>query len=201
MSNPFALDAPATAPAPPATATAPGSVPASPPPASPALPAEADPFDNPAPQAAKGPRIRDMYGRLLLIIPHKLEEQVKSRFTDKDGNIQYEDKMTADVIVLDGGPIHYGGKPEKVPPIPHNKTADVPLKNARMLISLAGLVSQCREALAKKLTTGQPGMVLGRLSVGEARGDNNAPYLLALPTDADRDVARAYLKTVDPFAP
>ena len=193
MSNPFALDAPApaTAPAAPAPATAPA----------PTIPApsatEDDPFDAPAPQRPRGPRLQEMYGRLLLIIPHRLEEGVPNRL-GKAGDTQ--DRMTADVIVLDGGPISYGGKPEKLPPIPHDKVGTVPYRQEKMFISAVGLISQCREALAKKVTQGRPGMVLGRLMTGQATGDQNAPYLLVPATDADRAIGRAYLVNIDPFA-
>lgn len=201
MTNPFALDTPATA----GTSTATLPQPTQPVPAQPTVPTQpnpaaaggGDPFDGPAPQEARGPRLRDMYGRLLLIIPLKLEEGIPNRL-GKPGDTQ--DRMTADVVVLDGGTIHYGGKPEKIPSIPHTKASEVPLKNARMFISSVGLISQCRQALAKKVTTGQPGMVLGRLNVGEAKGDQAPPYLLTSPTDADKVIARQYLANVDPFA-
>lgn len=202
MSNPFALDTPAATPAA-DTATAPATAPvASTPvaqPAAPAQPAAAgdDPFSDPAPREARGPRLRDMYGRLLLLIPHKLEEGIPNRL-GKPGETQ--DRMTADVVILDGGPLMYGGAPEKIPAVPHTQLAEIPHKNARMFISSAGLISQCREALAKKVTTGVPGMVLGRLAVGEAKGDQNPPYLLTPATDADKALARTYLANVDPFA-
>jgi len=200
VTNPFALPtetAPVTAPN---GMAAPAPVP---PPAVPAAPAYApggeDPFSAPAPQQPKGPRIRDMYGRLLLVIPQRLEKDVTSQFKDKDGNRQVQDRMTADVICLDGGPIAYGGRPETVGGPPHDKTAQVPHRNVAQYISNAGLISQCRDALAKRLA-GKPGMVLGRLQVGEAKGNNNPPYLLAEPTEADKQLARQYLATVDPFA-
>jgi hypothetical protein len=192
MTNPFALDtAPAAAPAPVAPAPAPATV------AAPAPTATTDdPFDAPAPQQARGPRIRDLYGRLLLIVPKKLEENLPNRL--KAGTFQ--DRLTADVIVLDGGPIQFGGKPEAVPPVPHDKTAQVPHKTVGQYISNVGLISQCRVALAKR-AQGQPGMVLGRLGVGKAGEDGqNPPYVLSLPTEEDKQTARAYLAQVDPFA-
>lgn len=186
MTNPFALDTP---PAPPTASPAPPAAPMPP-----VQPGGDDPFAGPAPQQARGPRVRDLYGRLLLLVPHKLET-VPNRL--RPGEMQ--DRMTADVIVLDGGPIPFGGRPEATPPVPHNQTAQLPHKNARMYLSQAGLISQCRDALAKRLM-GQPGMVLGRLAVGEAKGDQNAPYLLTPPTEADKNAARQYLAAVDPFA-
>ncbi|MBB4689802.1 hypothetical protein [Amycolatopsis jiangsuensis] len=208
MTNPFAFGN-ATAPAP--TASAPAQPPASAPVAAPATlaidtpptapaaaptPAGDDPFSAPAPQAARGPRVRDMYGRLLLVIPHKLEEDLPNRL--QPGTTQ--DRLTADVIILDGGEIQYGGKPEATPPVPHTKTVATPFKSERMFLSQRGLISQCREALAKRLQ-GQPGMVLGRLTTGEAKeAGQNAPFLLSPPTDEDKALARQYLAQVDPFA-
>lgn len=199
MTNPFALDTPAPAIAAPFT---PAAAPVAPVAMAPVAPVAQpyggdDPFSGPAPQAPRGPRLRDMYGRLILLVPHKLEEGIPNRLGPA-GSVQ--DRLTADVVVLDGGPIAFGGAPEKVPPRPHDKSAAVPHKNARMFISSVGLISQCREAIAKKVTQGQPGMVLGRLGVGEAKGEQAPPYLLTPPTDADKAVARQYLANVDPFA-
>ena len=206
--NPFALDTPPTAvPAPtpvPAAAPAPASTqqpaafsnpPIAPPVAPPADPfTSGDPFSGPAPQASR-PRVRDMVGRLLLVIPHKVETVPNRK---QPGETQ--ERMTADVVVLDGGPLAYGGAPEKLPSIPHDKTAQVPYRVDRLFISSAGLVSQSRQALAKRLQ-GQPGMVLGRLGTGEAKSaDYSPPYLLSMPTEQDKQIARQYLAGVDPFA-
>jgi hypothetical protein len=192
--NPFALDTPLAAAAGMATPS-PAAAPATPAADPWSAPAGDDPFSGPAPQQARGPRLRDLYGRLLLIIPFKVET-VPNRLA-KDGSTQ--DRMTADVIVLDGGTIHFGGAPEKIPAVPHTKVAEPPHKSDRMFVSSVGLISQCREALAKR-AQGQPGMVLGRLAVGEAKGDQAPPYLLTPPTDADKVLARQYLAKVDPFA-
>jgi hypothetical protein len=202
MTNPFALDTPAP-PTPPSVTTdlrgaglvASADTPPRPA-APPAQPIDDDPFSGPALQEARGPRIRDCYNRLLLIVPHKLEEGIPNRLQPG----QTQDRMTADVVVLDGGPINYGGKPEATPSVPHNKVAGTPHKTNRMFISQVGIISQCREALARR-AQGKPGMVLGRLSVGEApKPGQNPPYLLQPPTDADKTIARSYLATVDPFA-
>lgn len=210
MTNPFALATPPAAAAPAAQpnpfaaaqptpgASAPATV-APQPFASPAIAQTApgdDPFSAPAPQAPRGPRLRDLYGRLLLLVPVKLEQGVPNRL--QAGTTQ--DRMTADVIVLDGGPIAFGGKPEAVPSVPHDKTAQVPHKTPGQYISSSGLISQCREALAKR-AQGQPGMVLGRLGVGTKKEEGqSAPWLLSIPTDADKALARQYLAQVDPFA-
>lgn len=185
--------------APAAAAPAPAATPAQPqqqaaPPAQPAAGGD-DPFSAPAPQSSR-PRVRDLYGRLLLVIPHKLEEGIPNRL--QPGTTQ--DRMTADVIVLDGGTLHYGGRPEATPPTQHTKQVEVPHKIDRLFLSQAGLISQCRDALAKRLRN-EPGMVLGRLATGEAKeGGQNPPYLLTPPTEDEKNVARQYLATVDPFA-
>jgi hypothetical protein len=193
MTNPFALNTPAA----PTTTTTAAPVAA---PAQVSTPAPdpfgngEDPFSGPAPQRPRGPRLREMHGRLLLIVPKKVETVPNNK---RPGETQ--ERMTADVVVLDGGTIIYGGRPEAIPAIAHDKQAEVPLRSEAMFISSVGLVSQCREALAKR-AQGKPGMVLGRLSVGEAKGDNNPPYLLTQYTEADKAIARQYLAQVDPFA-
>jgi hypothetical protein len=202
MTNPFAMDTPAPA-GNTATATlAPLAQPAAPVSPAPAAPqgdpfAGGDPFSGPAPQQARGPRLRDLYGRLLLLVPKKLETGVPNRL-GKPGDTQ--DRMTTDVIVLDGGPINYGGRPEATPPVAHDKVAQVPHRTADMFVSSKGLISQSRDALAKR-AQGQPGMVLGRLTVGEAKEQGqSAPWLLTPPTEDDKNIARRYLASVDPFA-
>ena len=198
MTNPFAPAAAAQpagnpfAAAAPAAPVAPRDMPQAAPPAL----ADGDPFSGPAPQAARGPRLRDLYGRLLLIVPTKLEEGLPDRLNPG----QTKDRMTADVIVLDGGPINYGGAPEKTPPMPHDKTAQVPHRTARQYIGQAGIISQSRVALANR-AAGKPGMVLGRLGVGEQSDPTKSPpFILSQPTEEDKQIARAYLATVDPFA-
>jgi hypothetical protein len=186
--NPYAMPAAA-----PAVVTAP--VQQSTPTPAPA-PASGDPFGDPAPQAPRGPRLQEMAGRLILITP-KLTERVLSSDPKRAG--EYDTRMTADVVILDGGPCAYGGKPEGRPPTAHTQTAQIPHRNRDMYISSVGLVSQCREALERR-QRGEPGMVLGRLGYGEAkRADYSAPWLLSAATDADKAIARAYLATVDPF--
>jgi hypothetical protein len=194
--------APAAAPAPAPAAPAPAGIdwsrvgaPATAPTTAPA-PAGGDPFGDPAPREARGPRLQEMAGRLILITP-KLTERVLSRDPKRAG--EYETRMTADVVILDGGPCAYGGKPEGRPPTPHDKVAQLPHRNRDMYISSVGLVSQCREALEKR-QRGEAGMVLGRLGYGEQSDPTKAaPWLLMAATDADKTLARAYLATVDPF--
>lgn len=157
-----------------------------------------DPFDDPAPPRPKGPRLDEMYGRLLIIIPKGMD---RGKSTEADGTTSTYDRMTADVIVLDGPPMEYGGKPNGRPPTPHDKVAQIPHREIGMYISAKALISQARVAWEKR-QRGEPGMVLGRLGYGEQPADPKmqAPWLLATATDADKALARRYLATIDPFA-
>lgn len=162
-------------------------------------PVGTDPFDDPAPPRPKGPRLDDMYGRLLIVIPKGMD---KATSTDDDGKKTEYDRMTADVIILDGpSPMPYGGQPNGRPPTPHDRVAPIPHREVGMYISAKAIISQSRDAWAKR-QAGQPGMVLGRLNYGEkpANPKMSAPWVLDKATDADRVIARAYLATIDPFA-
>lgn len=137
---------------------------------------------DPAKQAPKGPRLEDIYNRLIIIVPKRLEN-VPNRL--KPGTNQ--DRLTADIIVLDGGILHYGGNPTKLPPVPHDKFTDVPVKFTDVYISSVGLISQTREKLAERLAgrASFPG-VLGRLGVGEQKGDFKPPWLLYPVSEEER---------------
>lgn len=192
--------APAPLAVPPAQFTAPAPVQAAP---ATAPASSGDPFDDPAPQRPRGPRLRDMYGRLLIIIPKEIEKV--NRRDNKTGETKVQDRLTADVVVLDDGrggtlPIAFGGEPEKVGGRPHDQSAELPYRATGMYISAVGIISQCRDALASR-QAGNPRMVLGRLTVGEAKSnDVNPPYLLAVATPGDRAIALNYTRTIDPFA-
>lgn len=190
MTNPFALDTPPTAP----VQAAPVQQAA---PVAPAASYGDDPFGAPAPQTDR-PRVLDMLGRLLLIMPKKIETVPNKK---KPGETQQ--RMTADVIVLDGGPLAFGGAPEKPKPIPHTKTGQIPMKVSRLFISQVGIVSQCEPYLANYLAkNGGKTMALGRLDLGEAKdAESNPPYLLRAATPEEAQIARQWLAAnpSDPF--
>lgn len=192
MTNPFAPQAPVAPPAPAANPFG-ANVPTQ----SPYAPEGADPFGAPAPRADR-PTMLCLPGRLLLIIPKRMEYQVPVK-NPKPGMPTHQDRLTADVIVLDGGTLHYGGDPQARPPRPHDKTTEVPHKIEGMYISQVGLLSQTREEIAK-MQAGKVGMLLGRLGYGEATKGNNAPYLLQPFTPEDAAIARAWL-AVNPVTP
>lgn len=155
----------------------------------------------PPPSSGSGarPRLLDLYGRLLLVLPEHCARGVASRFTDRNGQPQTQDKLTATVIVLDGGPLAFGGEPEKGPAGKgaHTQNADVPYVVKGMWINQSKLIEQLEEALAMRLR-GEPGLSLGRLwKVGNAQND---PWVLAAPTPEDAATYDRYVSQVNPFS-
>lgn len=156
-----------------------------------------DPFGAPAPQAER-PRIADLAGRLLLVSPLRLEEGLPNRL--QPGTTQ--DRMTVNIVVLDPAePIAYGGRPEEG--VPHTKQMTVPATIERSYISQRGLISQLRQALVARLAGQGRGMTLGRLYRGQpTQPGQKGAWLLSIPTEAERELARRYLASApaDPFA-
>jgi hypothetical protein len=163
-----------------------------------------DPFRPPAPQVDR-PRVQDLFGCLLLVMPKRIEYSVPSRFPKSDGSPNVQDRMTADVVVLrgpdrsqfGGTPTHvpFGGSPEKTGNQykPHDKWFAAPGKIDAMYISNKGLISQCREALEQTAAGRGQGMVLGVLDQGEAQGENAPPWLLRAFDESQAALARQWL--------
>lgn len=125
-----------------------------------------------APQSAgTAPTISHMMmqpGRLVAIIPMKIERGVKA-----PGENKTQDRITADVLIIDGGPITYGGKPWARPPIPDTFVIQqLPYLARNVWISNSVLVTQLERKVGN-------GIVVGRLYYGEAKNGNNAPYKIS----------------------
>lgn len=178
----YAPPAPGYAPMP-TTQYAPPPAPAAPAYAPPAAPAPAvnapAGFSAPVNTAVARPRIMDMAGRLVLIRPTKIERNVPN--TIEPG--KFQDRITADVIVLDGGPLDFGGKPEKG--IAHTIRVDAPYVVQSMWITQQVIVLQLEREIN--------GAVLGRIGRGQATGNRQPAWRLLDPSDADRAVATAYI--------
>lgn len=130
-----------------------------------------DPFSNPS---AGGSKITDYHGSLLLITPTEYRTEVPTTFGEKDA-------VAANVAVLD----------EPREGFPDGESAPLELDN--VLIFQGVLIGQTKAKIGK-------GMVLGRLGQRPAsKPGQNPAWALEDPTDADKDAARAYLKTKDPF--
>lgn len=133
---------------------------------------EDDPFAD-APQVSAYPKMEQLRGRLLLVKPTKLEEGLLSKY-GKPNQPQYQDRITADVFVVDGGAVDgFPGESEFLD----------------MYISQDRLVKQL-----KRNVGGQ--MILGRLDTykpgTEAKAGN--PWGLQEATAEDKGLARTFWK-------
>lgn len=132
----------------------------------------ADPFSGPA----QGGKITDYEGALLLITPTAYLEEVPTTFGEKDA-------VEANVVVLDEPK---GGFPEDEGPAP------LEVDGVRFFQGV--LISQTKAKIGK-------GMVLGRLGQRPpSQPGHNPAWALEDPTDADKEAAREFLKTKEPFA-
>lgn len=104
--------------------------------------------------------------RLVAIIGKKIEYGVKA--PGEPGKTQ--DRITADVLVIDGGPFTFGGKPLARPVVPDTMMVQqLPYLALNMWISNKVLITQLERKVGQ-------GIAVGRLYYGEATNGNNAPY-------------------------
>lgn len=131
-----------------------------------------NPFNAPAPVGGIRPRVADIAGRMVAFTPTALALNVPGV---KPGELQ--DRITADVVVLDGGPLAFGGKPEKG--IPHTLIISAPCEFSGMYVSQTNLVGALRGSV-------NAGVVLGRIVQGTtSKPGNNPPWNLAPIDPAD----------------
>jgi hypothetical protein len=139
---------------------------------------QSDPFGEPQSEFITA---KDFVGRLVLVTPTGVETGIESTMPDSKGKTY--DRVIADVVVLDGAVT--------------DKFDVIPCRLEGQLLSGAGLVPQ----LTKRTSAGPvPGrMTLGRF--GHRRGKWPQPaVVMSEATDADKQVARNYLASLDPFA-
>lgn len=147
----------------------------------------------PSPSGSNLPKIADLQGRLLIVMPESLQHGIVSKFTNRDGSAQYQDRMTATVVVLDGGPLQWGG----TQPGSQRQHGDVPYVIKGLWIQQSKLIEQLGEPLRMR-QAGQAGLALGRLwKTGTAASD---PYVLAAPSPEDAAQYDRYVSQVNPFA-
>lgn len=141
-----------------------------------------DAFDAPAEIVSKFPKVRDLKGHLILFTPTQFDQNVRSNFTNKDGSPQLQDRVTTDIVILDG----------PVDGFEDTEFAALWISNDRIV-----------KRLAPSVKTGR--MVLGRVNTPDpkkAAGTGN-PWDLIAPSEADKKVAQAYIAAKaeeDPFA-
>lgn len=158
-----------------------------------------DEFGSPDAVGGVRPRLKDAGpGRLILITPIKIERGIPNRLAkpDQNGQLPVQDRLTADVVWLDGPPFLYGGDPDGDggAPKPHTMQATIPHEARNMWITNTLLISQCERSLPTAINaSGTP--VLGRLVKGvSSRPGNRPPWKLDDPTEADKQICRDYLR-------
>lgn len=154
-----------------------------------------------------GAKLNDMFGRLLLLFPLRLDRvpEFKSSNGQTDQNRRpsadgLRNQITATVVVLDDGngghsPIQWGGDIYAPPQLqkPHTDSAPLPYVRKAMWLSQSRLISQLRDSLPT--TPGQaPGMIAGRLSKA-GNGPTDAWYLIGA-TEQEVALVRTYLELV-----
>jgi hypothetical protein len=166
-----------------------------------ALQARPGQFSTPPPPSASGssnmPKIGDLQGRLLIVLPETIQRQIPSRFTGPGGVPQMQDKLTATVIVLDGGngPLTWTRAAQGQQPVSQTQAAPYVIKG--LWIQQTKLIEQLEEPLAMRLR-GEPGIALGRL--WKTGPSNSDPYVLAQPQPHEVAEYDAYVSQVNPFA-
>lgn len=125
-----------------------------------------------------------LLGRLVLVTPTKLE----TGLPDKYNPGKTVDRITADVVVLDGAPLEDG--------------AELPAAFDGQYFSQKLIVSQLTKAAKSNMRGADPArMVLGRVEKLPPKEKGHKPaYSLAEFTPEDAQKARDYLATKDPFA-
>lgn len=161
----------------------------------------------PPPSGGKGANVADMYGRLVIIFPHVVQNVPKrpQHITDEQrarGDVN-QDRMTATVVVLDGGspdnmaPIAFGGNPHVLGGRPHDQSAPLPYVRKGMWINQSKVIAQVSDYMPGRSLAGPngaPGAAVGRL-VKEGP-EQNAAWYLTTPNEAELNLANAYLGLV-----
>jgi hypothetical protein len=115
-------------------------------------------------------KLADHEGALLLITPRSLEEGIETAFGESDA-------IKADIVVL----TNTDGKKLKEP-----------IEEVGVLIFQRVVIGQLTESIGNR-------RVLGTIGRGVAKKGQSAPFLIEVPEDDDKAIARAYLANVDPF--
>lgn len=169
---------------------------AAPAPVAPPMPSGpgADEFSNPTPVMGNiaRPRLMDLgEGRLVFFRPTKIERDVPA--PPRPGEVpKVQDRITTDIIPLDGGQFAYGGKPEKG--VPHTAMGTPGDIFPSCWNSNKIMVAQLERSVDPSARL----YVLGRLiKVQGANLQNNPSWRLADPTEEDRAIARAWKARYD----
>lgn len=153
--------------------------------AGPALPQ----IDDPGAIGGVRPRIADLRGRCVIVQPLSIARNVPGV---QAGTTQ--DRITANIFVLDGGPLEFGGKPEKY--VPHTLVVSTPYLAEGVYISQTNMVAALTPSLPSPQKP-QGGLVIGVISQGRAsKPEHNPPWNLVVlePNDPRRGLASHMLQ-------
>lgn len=139
------------------------------PPAPPASPAD---FKKPQGLGSGlAPAVRDLADRVVLFMPKRFDQNVPGV---KKGELQ--DRITMDFIVFDGGPIVFGGNPERGKP--HTWRSDTPAEFFGGLASQIPVVRELKEVIG--------GQLLARVRRGTTKvAEHSPPWILEEVDPAD----------------
>lgn len=115
-------------------------------------------------------KLADHEGATLMFTPRSLEEGIETSFGESDA-------IKADIVVL----TKTNGKPLAEPE-----------EHEGALIFQRVVIGQLESKIGK-------GRVVGTIGRGVAKKGQSAPFLIEVATDEQKDLARAYLKSIDPL--
>ena len=116
-------------------------------------------------------KLSEHVGALLLITPKSLEEGIETTFGEADA-------IKADIVILTTNK----GKP-----------LAEPVEESNALIFQRVVIGQLTDLIGNR-------RALGRISMGVAKKGQSAPFLIDQPEESDKELARQYLATIDPFS-
>lgn len=129
-------------------------------------------FADPSAIGGTRPAVRDLVGRVVVIRPTRYEERVPG--VDPG---TFQERVTADVLILDGGRLEFGGNPTRGRP--QLLAVNAPYLTQGMYISNTNVVAAVRDQTGR-------GVVLGRIVQGRSNDPKrNAPYNLVTLDEAD----------------
>lgn len=148
-------------------------------------PSGGDPWSAPAkPGDSVYPALKQLSGRLLVVEPQTLEENVPDTYNPG----KTKDRMTVDLTFLDGDTLTVAlDRNDVATPLPKPIQAGETISG--LYVSQSVLITQLKQAMRDR---GGSGMVLGRLGKGEARNGNNAPWILVAASEQDNESARRW---------
>lgn len=115
-------------------------------------------------------KLSDHEGALLLITPRELVEGIETSFGESNA-------VKADIVVLTKT---------------NGKVLAEPEEHEGALIFQRVVIGQLESKINK-------GRVLGTVGRGVAKKGQSAPFLIELADDEQKDIARAYIKSIDPL--